>query len=67
MCLATAYFQNQDKPILEEIAYAESGTGYVRLQTLLGKEKTVNGDIVAVDFSEARLVIAPGLASKDPA
>lgn len=59
MCLAKAYFGDEESPFMEDVACARIEGNKVYLETLLGKKKLVTGQITSIDFSESRLVIAP--------
>lgn len=59
MCLAKAYLYGEEGPFVEEVAYAKTEGGYVHLETLLGEEKTIMGQVVSIDFTASKLFISP--------
>jgi predicted RNA-binding protein len=61
MCLAKVYLKDGDdeKLVMETVAYAEKKNGKLRLKNILRQEKEVEGEIVSVDFSGGRVVVKP--------
>ena len=58
MCLAKAFINNSSKqPILEDIARMRVHKDRVKLETLLGEEKVVTGNVVEVDFAASRILL----------
>lgn len=58
MCLAKAYLNKRDnEPVLQDISYMRLHDGRVELETLLGKEKVIQGRVVEVDFTTSRILL----------
>jgi len=61
MCLAKVYLKDGDeeKLVMETVAYAEKKDGKLLIKNILMQEKEVDGEIVSVDFSGGRVVVRP--------
>jgi predicted RNA-binding protein len=58
VCLAEAYLNKQNnEPVLRDIAYMRLLEGQVELETLLGKEKVIQGRVVEVDFATSKIFL----------
>jgi len=58
MCLAKAYLNKQDnEPVLQDIVYMRLHDGQVEMETLLGKEKVIQGRVVEVDFATSKIFL----------
>ncbi len=58
MCLAKAYFGKDDASlILEDVARLTIEGDKLRLATLFGEEKEVDGKIKEIDFMNSRVVL----------
>jgi len=58
VCLAKAYSNKQDnEPVLQDIAYMRLHDGQVELETLLGKEKVIQGRVVEVNFATSKIFL----------
>ena len=58
MCLAKAYLKKWDgKPVLQDIAHMRLHNSRVELETLLGEEKVIKGNVVEVDFTASRILL----------
>ena len=58
MCLAKAYLNKwDDEPVLQDIAHMRLHGGRVELETLLGEEKVITGNVVEVDFTASRILL----------
>ena len=58
MCLAKAYVNKWgDEPVLQDIAHMRLLNGEVELETLLGEEKVIAGNVVEVDFTASRILL----------
>jgi predicted RNA-binding protein len=59
MCLAKAYLKgNGDgELLLEDVTLVEIDGGKLRLSTLFGEERELDGSIEAVDFQNASLIV----------
>ena len=58
MCLAKAYLNKWgDEPVLQDIAHMRLLNGEVELETLLGEEKVIAGNVVEVDFTASRILL----------
>lgn len=55
MCLANAYcVRDRDKELVfRDVAYMDLQNGKIRLVTLLGEEKTLEGRLLEVDFENS--------------
>lgn len=61
MCLGTAYYiqgQSQEQ-ILQDVAYIDLKGEQVRLVTLLGQEKLVDGRLLEVDLEQGSILLQP--------
>jgi predicted RNA-binding protein len=64
VCLAKAYSNKQDnEPILQDIAYMRLHNGQVEFETLLGKEKVIQGRVVEVDFATSKIFLEQHLTA----
>ncbi|MFC1998130.1 CooT family nickel-binding protein [Chloroflexota bacterium] len=61
MCLAKVYLKDGDeeKLVMETVAYAEQKDGKLLLKNILRQEKEVEGEIVSIDFSASKIVVKP--------
>ncbi len=58
MCLASAYFDNENgQLILKDIAHLKFNGDYVELETLFGEGKSVQGKVVEVDFFSSKIIL----------
>ena len=59
MCLAKVYLKDGDEErlVMETVAYAEKKDGKLLLKNILRQEKEVDGEIVSVDFSGGRVLV----------
>ncbi len=58
MCLGTAYYiqgQSQEK-ILQDVAFIDLQGDQIRLVTLLGQEKLVDGKLLEVDLEQGSIL-----------
>jgi predicted RNA-binding protein len=61
VCLAKAYFNKWgDEPVLNDIAHMGLRDDRVILETLLGEEKVITGNVVEVDFTASRRLLDTG-------
>ncbi len=63
MCESYAYFKKQDKEefIMKDVAkMTPLPDGKIRLETILGDERVVEGKVLEVDFESHRIVIGEG-------
>ena len=61
MCLAKVYLKDGDeeKLVMETVAYAEKKDGKLLLRNILRQEKEIEGEIVSIDFSASKIVLKP--------
>jgi predicted RNA-binding protein len=58
MCLAAAYFDNENGPlILKDIAHLKFNGDNVELETLFGEGKSVQGKLIEVDFFSSKIIL----------
>jgi predicted RNA-binding protein len=58
VCLAKVYLNKRgDEPVLQDIAHMRLHEGRVELETLLGEEKVITGNVVEVDFTASRILL----------
>jgi predicted RNA-binding protein len=58
MCLASAYFDNENGPvILKDIAHLKFNGDKVELETLFGEGKSVQGRVIEVDFFSSKIIL----------
>jgi predicted RNA-binding protein len=58
MCLAKAYLNKWgNEPVLQDIAHMRLCDDRVELETLLGEEKVITGNVVEVDFTASRILL----------
>ena len=64
MCLASAYFDNENgQLILKDIAHLKFNGDNVELETLFGEGKSVQGRVVEVDFFSSKIILEPAQVS----
>ena len=58
MCLAKAYLNEQDNgPILQDIAHIRLHDNRVELKTLFGQGKVILDRIIEIDFTASKILI----------
>lgn len=58
MCLAKVFINNwHGQPLLQDIAYLQTDGNRVKLETLFGEEKVVNGRLAEIDFSASKILL----------
>ena len=58
MCLATAYWSQEDEqPILRDISNASIISDTIELDTLFGEKKILQGKIRQIDFMDSKIFI----------
>jgi predicted RNA-binding protein len=58
VCLAKAYLNKWgNEPVLQDIAHMRLCDDRVELETLLGEEKVITGNVVEVDFTASRILL----------
>ena len=59
MCLAKVYLREgeEDKLLLETVAYAEKKDGKLLLRTILRQEKEIEADITQIDFASSKVIL----------
>lgn len=59
MCLAKVYLRegDEDKLVMETVAYAEKENGKILLRTILRQEKELEADIIEMDFTNSKIIL----------
>lgn len=59
MCLAKAYLEGEGEKelLLEEVALIEIDDKMLRLSTIFGERKEIEGVIKSVDFQNSRVIV----------
>lgn len=57
MCLAKAYSDREEKVLLEDVAFLKVEGGKVRLWTLFGEERELQGSVKEVDFQSSKILL----------
>ena len=58
MCLAKAYLNKWgNEPVFQDIAHMRLCDDRVELETLLGEEKVITGNVVEVDFTASMILL----------
>jgi len=60
MCLANAYINGKMvEPILENISHMDINGKSIRMETMFGEEKVIQGKVLEVDFENSKIVVKP--------
>jgi predicted RNA-binding protein len=60
MCLAKAYTNREMiEPILENISHMDLDGKNIRMETMFGEEKIIQGKILEVDFENSKIRVKP--------
>jgi predicted RNA-binding protein len=60
MCLAKAYTNRKMmEPILENISHMDLDGKSIRMETMFGEEKVIQGKVLEVDFENSKIIIKP--------
>jgi len=60
MCLAKAYTNSEMvEPILENISHMDLDGKSVRMETMFGEEKVIQGKVLEVDFENSKIIVEP--------
>ena len=58
MCLAKAYTNREMiEPILENISHMDLYGKSIRMETMFGEEKVIQGKVLEVDFENSKVII----------
>jgi predicted RNA-binding protein len=58
MCLAKAYTNTEMiEPILENISHMDLDSKSIRMETMFGEEKVIQGKVLEVDFENSKIII----------
>ena len=58
MCLAKAYTNREMiEPILEDISHMDLDGKNIRMETMFGEEKVIQGKILEVDFENSKVIV----------
>ncbi|MHB8091641.1 MAG: CooT family nickel-binding protein [Syntrophales bacterium] len=64
MCLASAYFNNENGTlIMKDIAHLKADGDNLELETLFGERKAVRGKIIEVDFFSSKIFLEQNQAT----
>jgi predicted RNA-binding protein len=60
MCLAKAYTNREMiEPILENISHMDLDCKSIRMETMFGEEKVIQGKVLEVDFENSKIIVIP--------
>jgi predicted RNA-binding protein len=60
MCLAKAYTNREMiEPILENISHMDLDDKSIRMETMFGEEKVIQGKVLEVDFENSKIILKP--------
>ena len=60
MCLAKAFTSKEMlEPILENISHMDLDGKSIRMETMFGEEKVIQGKILEVDFENSKIIVEP--------
>jgi len=60
MCLAKAYTNREMiEPILENISHMDLDGKSIRMETMFGEEKVIQGKVLEVDFENSQIIVEP--------
>jgi predicted RNA-binding protein len=60
MCLAKAYTNGEMiEPILENISHMDLEPESIRMETMFGEEKVIQGKVLEVDFENSKIIVEP--------
>jgi predicted RNA-binding protein len=60
MCLAKAYTNRETiEPILENISHMDLDGKNIRMETMFGEEKVIQGKVLEVDFENSKIIVEP--------
>lgn len=58
MCLAKAYANREiAEPILKDISHMELDGRRIRMETMFGEEKVIQGRVLEVDFENSTIIV----------
>jgi len=60
MCLAKAYTNKEMiEPILENISHMDLDGKSIRMETMFGEERVIQGKVLEVDFENSKIIVNP--------
>ena len=60
MCLAKAYISKEMiEPILENLSHIDLDGKNIRMETMFGEEKVIQGKVLEMDFENSKIIIEP--------
>ena len=60
MCLAKAYISKEMiEPILENISHIDLDGKNIRMETMFGEEKVIQGKVLEMDFENSKIILEP--------
>ncbi|MBW1673891.1 MAG: CooT family nickel-binding protein [Deltaproteobacteria bacterium] len=60
MCLAKAYTNREMiEPILENISHMDLDGKSIRMETMFGEERVIQGKVLEVDFENSKIIVKP--------
>jgi len=58
MCLAKAYTNREmTEPILENVSHMDLDGKSIRMETMFGEEKVMQGKVLEVDFENSHIIV----------
>ena len=60
MCLAKAYTNGEMiEPIFENISHMDLDGKSIRMETMFGEKKVIQGKVLEVDFEDSKIIVEP--------
>ena len=60
MCLAKAYTNREMiEPIFENISHMDLDGKSIRMETMFGEKKVIQGKVLEVDFENSKIIVEP--------
>jgi len=60
MCLAKAYTNREMiEPIFENISHMDFDGKNIRMETMFGEKKVIQGKVLEVDFEDSKIIVEP--------
>ena len=60
MCLAKAYTNREMiEPIFENISHMDLDGKSIRMETMFGEKKVIQGKVLEVDFEDSKIIVEP--------
>lgn len=60
MCLTKAYTKDgMVEPVLENISHMDLDSKCIRMETMFGEKKVIQGKVLEVDFENSKIIVEP--------